>query len=374
MLFFCIPLILGNLFQQLYSTVDSIIVGRVIGERALAAVGACDPVISFVLGICAGVSGGAGVVISQYYGAKDHMALKKAVHTTVAIGAVMGLAVEVVTIILVPFVLRSINTPDDVIDQAVIYLRTYFGGMLFTVLFNMAAGILNAVGNSKRSLLYLSIASVANIILDLLFVVNFEWGIFGAAFATLLSQTLACVYAMVFMFRSREPLYRIEIDYLRPDRVFTEKIFRIGFPSSVQNMVRCFANIVVQASINGFGSMAMAGYAAYIRVDNIIWLPLMSIGMAASTFTGQNIGAGKYDRVKKGVFVSSAMSAAFTVLISIVLVVFREPVIRLFNDNPDVVRFGVITLMVFIPPYFIFAIYNSLAGVITGAGRTVEAM
>ena len=374
MLFFCIPLILGNLFQQLYSTVDSIIVGRVIGESALAAVGACDPVISFVLGICAGVSGGAGVVISQYYGAKDHTALKKAVHTTVAIGAVIGLAVEVVTIILVPLVLRSINTPDDVIDQAVIYLRTYFGGMLFTVLFNMAAGILNAVGNSKRSLLYLSIASVANIILDLLFVVNFEWGIFGAAFATLLSQTLACVYAMVFLFRSREPLYRIEIDYLRPDRVFTEKIFRIGFPSSVQNMVRCFANIVVQASINGFGSMAMAGYAAYIRVDNIIWLPLMSIGMAASTFTGQNIGAGKYDRVKKGVFVSSAMSAAFTVLISIVLVVFREPVIRLFNDNPDVVRFGVITLMVFIPPYFIFAIYNSLAGVITGAGRTVEAM
>ena len=374
MLLFCIPLILGNLFQQLYSTVDSIIVGKVIGETALAAVGACDPVISFVLGICAGVSGGAGVVISQYYGARDHMALKKAVHATVTIGAIMGLVVEVVTIILVPVVLRSINTPDDVMDQAVLYLQTYFAGMLFTLVFNMAAGILNAVGNSKMSLLYLSIASVVNILLDLLFVVNFKWGIFGAAFATLLSQAFTCICAIVFLFRSREPLYRLELKYLRADGVFTAKIFRIGFPSSVQNMVRCFANIVVQASINGFGSMAMAGYAAYIRVDNVIWLPLMSIGIAASTFTGQNIGAGKYDRVKKGVLVSSAVSVIFTVIISILLIIFREPVIRLFNDNSEVVRYGVITLMSYIPLYFVFALYNSLAGTITGAGKTFEAM
>lgn len=374
MLLFCVPLILGNLFQQLYSTVDSIIVGKVIGETALAAVGACEPVVSFVLGICAGASGGAGVVISQYYGAKNNIQLKKAVHTTIAIGAVLGLAVELVTILLAPIVLRTMNTPDDVIDQAILYLQTYFGGMLFTLVFNMASGILNAVGNSKMSLLYLSIASVVNIALDLLFVITFRWGVFGAAFATLLSQAFTCVCALVFLFRCRDPLYRLEFKSVRADGAVAAKIFKIGFPSSVQNMVRCFANIVVQASINGFGSMAIAGYAAYIRVDNVIWLPLMSVGIAASTFTGQNIGAGKFDRVKKGIVVSSAISVLFTVAMSVPLIIFREPVIRLFNDNPEVVRYGVITLMGYIPLYFVFAVYNSLAGTITGAGRTFEAM
>ncbi len=344
MLLFCIPLIFGNIFQYLYSTVDSIIVGRLVGETALAAVGVCDPVISLVIGLCAGASGGAGVVISQYYGAKNETELKKAVHTTIAIGVILGIIIQVTTVLLTPLVLKWINTPEDVVQQATIYLRTYFSGMIFTLVFNMAAGILNAVGNSKMNMLYLSIASVMNIILDLIFVIVFRWGIFGAAFATLLSQAFTCVCAITFLMRCEDPMYRLDLKLLRADKGVSLKIFSLGIPTAMQNMVRCFANIVVQAGINAFGSLAVAGYAAYLRVDNILWLPLMSLGMAASTFTGQNIGAGQFDRAKKGAWVSGGASAVFTIAFSILIIIFRYPLIGIFNDNPEVIHYGVLTL------------------------------
>ncbi len=374
MLLFCIPLILGNLFQQLYSTIDSVIVGKLIGKTALAAVGACEPIISFIIGLCAGASAGAGVVISQLYGAKKEADLKRAVHTAIAIGLILGAALEIITIAITPAVLNWIKTPNDVIDQAVLYLQVYFGGMIFTVVFNMGAGILNAVGNSKRSLLYLSIASAINIALDLVFVVVFNWGIFGAAFATMLSQMFTCICIIAFLRRCKDPLYRLELKSIKVDREHSIKILRIGIPTSIQNMVRCFANILVQAGINSFGSMAMAGYAAYLRVDGILWLPLMSLGMAASTFTGQNIGAGQYERAKKGAIISAGASGVFTAIMSAVLILFRAPIISIFNSDPEVIEYGVITMMGYLPLYWVFAVYNALAGAITGAGKTFEAM
>ena len=374
MLLFCIPLIFGNIFQYLYSTVDSIIVGRLVGETALAAVGVCDPVISLVIGLCAGASGGAGVVISQYYGAKNETELKKAVHTTISIGVILGIIIQVATVLLTPLVLKWINTPEDVVQQATIYLRTYFSGMVFTLVFNMAAGILNAVGNSKMNMIYLSIASVMNIILDLVFVIVFRWGIFGAAFATLISQAFTCACAITFLVRCDDPMYRLDLKLLRADKGVSLKIFSLGIPTAMQNMVRCFANIVVQAGINGFGSLAVAGYAAYLRVDNILWLPLMSLGMAASTFTGQNIGAGQFDRAKKGAWVSGAASAVFTIAFSILIIILRYPLIGIFNDNPEVIHYGVLTLWGYIPLYWVFSVYNTLCGTINGAGKTFVSM
>jgi len=374
MLLFCIPLIFGNIFQYLYSTVDSIIVGRLVGDQALAAIGVGDPIISLVLGLCAGASGGAGVVISQYYGAKNAEVLKKAVHTTITLGLVLGVIVQVVMVIITPSVLSWIDTPADTMESAVIYLRTYFSGMIFTVTFNMAAGILNAVGNSKMSLIYLSIASVMNIILDLIFVILFRWGIFGAAFATLLSQMFTCICALVFLVKYGDPLYRLELRSLGTDKEISLKILRIGVPTTIQNMVRCLANIVVQAEINAFGTVAVAGYAAYLKVDNLLWFPLMSMGIAASTFTGQNIGARKFDRVKKGVYVSVGASALFTIIVSIFIILFREQVIGIFNSNPEVIKYGVYSIWGYIPFYWGFSIYNTLCGALNGAGKTFQTM
>ena len=373
MLIFCIPLILGNLFQQLYSTIDSVIVGKLVGKEALGAIGSCDPIITFTLGLCIGASAGAGVIIAQYYGAKNEKGLKTAVHTTFVIGVVLGLFLQIIGILMVPSIMRWINTPEDVFDTAVLYLQVYFGGLFFTVIFNMASAILNGCGNSQKSVRYLVISSFVNIVLDLLFVIVFKWGVFGAAFATLLSQMVSCILILKFLTGCHE-LYKVDFKSIAADRGTTMDIIKLGLPTAIQNMVRSGANIMVQATVNSFGTLVMAGYAAYIRIDGINWLPLMSLGMAASTFTGQNIGAGKLDRVKKGIGVSVGMSVAYTLLTGVLLIGFREPIIGIFTDDPGVVKYGVITLLGYIPLYWIFAAYTTLTGTLSGAGKTFAVM
>ena len=372
-LYFSIPLILGNLFQQMYNTVDSIIVGNYIGSEALAAVGSSGSIINLLIGFCVGASAGAGVVISQYYGAQNKEGVRKAVHTTIAISIVAGLIMTVAGVLLVPVILRMMGTPAEVFKQAVIYLQVYFGGIFFSVIYNMSAGILNAVGNSRRSLLYLIIAAVSNIFLDLLFVVVLRMGIIGAALATDVSQFISCIFILAFLIRSKE-VYRLKIREIRFYDNLLFRILKIGLPTGLQNIVISISNVIVQSSVNSFGAVAMAGFAAYIKIDGFNILPVLSFSMAATTFTGQNIGAGKYDRVKKGMYVSVAMGIIYTILTGILLLMFAPQVIGVFTTRSEVVEYGVYIMKFFCPFYWMLGFLHVMAGTIRGTGKTMQAM
>lgn len=372
-LFFSIPLILGNLFQQLYNTVDSIIVGNYIGSEALAAVGSSGSLINLLIGFCIGASAGAGVVIAQFYGAQDKEGVRKAVHTTIAIAIAAGAILTIVGIVTTPLLLKAMGTPKEVFDQASIYLKVYFGGILFSVVYNMSAGILNAVGNSKRSLVYLMIAATSNIFLDLLFVVVFKMGIVGAAIATDISQLLSCIFIILFLVRS-EDVYRVKLKDIRCYDNLLGKILKIGLPTGVQNIVISLSNVIVQSSVNSFGAVAMAGFAAYIKVDGFNILPVLSFSMAATTFVGQNVGAGRLDRVKRGMYVSVAMGIIYTVCTGILLLAFAPQVIGVFTQNGKVVEYGVYIMRFFCPFYWMLGILHILAGTIRGTGKTMQAM
>lgn len=372
-LFFSIPLILGNLFQQLYNTVDSIIVGNYIGSEALAAVGSSGSLINLLIGFCIGASAGAGVVIAQFYGAQDKEGVRKAVHTTIAIAIAAGAILTIVGIVTTPLLLKAMGTPKEVFDQASIYLKVYFGGILFSVVYNMSAGILNAVGNSKRSLVYLMIAATSNIFLDLLFVVVFKMGIVGAAIATDISQLLSCIFIILFLVRS-EDVYRVKLKDIRCYDNLLGKILKIGLPTGVQNIVISLSNVIVQSSVNSFGAVAMAGFAAYIKVDGFNILPVLSFSMAATTFVGQNVGAGRLDRVRKGMYVSVAMGIIYTVCTGILLLAFAPQVIGVFTQNGKVVEYGVYIMRFFCPFYWMLGILHILAGTIRGTGKTMQAM
>ena len=372
-LFFSIPLILGNLFQQLYNTVDSIIVGNYIGSEALAAVGSSGSLINLLIGFCIGASAGAGVVIAQFYGAQDREGVRKAVHTTIAIAIAAGAVLTVVGIVATPILLKAMGTPQEVFDQASIYLKVYFGGILFSVVYNMSAGILNAVGNSKRSLVYLMIAATSNIFLDLLFVVVLKMGIVGVAIATDISQLLSCIFIILFLVRS-EDVYRVKLKDIRCYDNLLGKILKIGLPTGVQNIVISLSNVIAQSSVNSFGAVAMAGFAAYIKVDGFNILPVLSFSMAATTFVGQNVGAGRLDRVKKGMYVSVAMGIIYTVCTGILLLTFAPQVIGVFTQNGKVVEYGVYIMKFFCPFYWMLGILHILAGTIRGTGKTMQAM
>lgn len=373
LLMYSIPLILGNLFQQLYNTVDSIIVGNYIGSEALAAVGSSGSIINLLIGFCVGASAGAGVVIAQFFGAQDKEGVRKAVHTTLAIAIAAGVVMTVVGILLVPFLLRAMGTPEEVFGQAVTYLQVYFGGIFFSVIYNMSAGILNAVGNSRRSLIYLMIAAVSNIFLDLLLVVVLKMGIVGAALATDISQLLSCIFILLFLTRSQE-IYRVCLREIRFYERMPSKIIKIGLPTGIQHVVISFSNVLVQSSVNSFGAAAMAGFAAYIKIDGFNILPVMSFSTAATTFTGQNIGAGKYDRVKRGMYVSLTMGIIYTIATGILLLIFAPQVIGVFTDNQEVVTYGVYIMKFFCPFYWSLAILHVLSGTIRGTGHTLEPM
>ena len=372
-LFFSIPLILGNLFQQLYNTVDSVIVGNFIGSNALAAVSCGGSVINLLIGFCVGASAGAGVVIAQFYGAQKEEEVSKAVHTTLAIAIVAGIIVTVAGILLIPTMLRVMGTPAEVYEDAVIYLQVYFGGMLFSVIYNMAAGILNAVGNSRRSLISLMIAAGTNIVLDLVFVVVLKMGVVGVALATDISQLVSCIFIIGFLMKSSD-IYKVSLRKIRFYKGLPGKIIKIGLPTGIQNIVIAFSNVIIQSSINSFGTIVMAGFASYVKIDGFNFLPVMSFSMAATTFTGQNIGAGRYDRVKKGMKVSLAMGIAYTIMTGVLLLTFAPHVMGIFTSSQEVIDCGVYMMRFFCPFYSILAYIHIMAGTIRGTGNTLQPM
>ena len=311
---FSVPLILGNLLQQMYSTVDSIIVGNYVGSNALAAVGSSTALINLLIAFSQGASVGAGVVVSQYIGAKDKRGLRAAVHTALTIAGILGLVLTVAGIFLSRQLLIWMQTPADVLEDSVRYLQVYSGGLICSVVYNMATGILNAAGNSRRPLLYLGVASVVNIALDILLIEGFHMGVEGAAIATDASQLVSCVLAMAFLMRTKAD-YRVSLRRLRIQKNVAIRILKVGLPAGIQSMVISLSNVLVQSSVNSFGATEMAGFGAYLKIDGFNILPVLSISMASTTFVGQNYGAGKIDRVKKGMWVTLLIGLVYTCLL-----------------------------------------------------------
>ena len=373
LLLFAVPLILGNLLQQLYNTADSIIVGNFLGSNALAAVGSSGSPIFLLIGFSQGVAVGAGVVVAQYLGAKDREDAQIAVHTSLAIAAILGVVLTVGGILVCRSLLVWMNTPAEVLEDAVTYMRIYFGGVLFSVIYNMAAGILNAAGNSRRSVLYLACASITNIILDLVFIAGLKMGVAGAAIATDISQLVSCVLSLRFLMKV-DADYKVELSSVRPDKRMTSRIIRIGLPTGIQNMVISFSNVLVQSSVNSYGAAAMAGFAAYMKIDGFNILPVTSFSMAATTFVGQNYGAGNLKRVKKGTWVTLAMGVLYTLCTGALLLVFQNPIMHLFTSDETVVSFGCIAMHYFCPFYFLLSILHGMAGAVRGTGKSVPPM
>ena len=373
LLFFATPLILGNLLQQMYNAVDSIIVGNYVGSNALAAVGAGASLIYLLIAFSLGASVGAGVIVSQYLGAKDKEGVHKAVHTALAISIILGLILTAGGILFSRKLLVMMNTPAEILDDAACYLRIYSCGLIFNVVYNMAAGILNAAGNSRRSLMYLAAAAVVNIFMDLLLIAGLKIGVAGAAIATNFSQAISCILALWFLFRVPAD-YRISLKSLRIHKAMALRIIQIGLPTGIQNMVISFSNILIQTSINQYGATAVAGFSAYLKIDGFNILPVLSFSMAITTFIGQNYGAGKYDRMKKGMWVTLLMGIVYTVLTGILLLTFSGQIMRLFSEDVGVIAYGQTAMRYFCPFYWILAILHSLAGTVRGTGKSIPPM
>lgn len=372
-LFFSVPLILGNLLQQLYNTVDSIIVGNYVVSNALAAIGSSTSLVYLLIAFSHGVSVGAGVVISQRLGQKNKEGVQISVHTALALAGILGIILTVGGILFSKVILLWMNTPEEVLMDAVTYLRLYSAGMVFNVIYNMAAGILNAAGNSRRSLGYLAIASVTNLILDLVFIVGMKMGIAGAAIATNIGQMISCVLAIWFLVRAQTD-YKVYLNKIKIHKSTAGLIIKIGLPTGFQNMVISLSNILVQSSVNSFGANAMAGFGAYMKVDGFNVLPVTSFGMAATTFVGQNFGAGKTERVKKGMWMTLGIGILYTITTGVLLLTFSETIMHLFSNDPAVIAYGRQAMRFFCPFYWVLSILHALSGTVRGTGKSMPPM
>lgn len=372
-LIFSIPLLIGNLFQQLYNTVDSYVVGNYVGKAALAAVGASSPIINMLVGFFMGMATGAGVVISQYFGASDKVRLQKSVHTSIALTIVLSIVLTTLGVTLTDPLLHWIGVPDDIFAQASIYLKIYFAGITFILFYNMGAGILRAIGDSTRPLIFLAITSVVNVILDLIFVRIFHMGVAGVGYATLLSQAISAILVLGCLIFTKGD-YRLNVKYIRFDKDILRRIVLIGFPSGFQQSIVSLSNVVVQYYINAFGSSVVAGFTVVIRIDGFINLPLQSFSMAITTFVGQNIGAGKYDRVKKGIKDTLIMSTIIIGCMVLLSFLFGKDMIAFFNRDIEVIEAGRTMQLAFLPFYLVLPISQVIAGALRGVGKSAVPM
>ncbi len=366
---FAIPLFLGNLFQQLYNTCDTLIVGNFIGSEALAAVSSSGSLIFLLVGLFNGVAMGAGVVIARYFGARDPENLRRAVHATVFFGLVAGLALTGVGIALTPLLLRWMGTPEEVLPSSILYFRVYFSGILAVILYNIAVGILQAVGDSRHPLYYLILSSCVNVVLDLLFVAVLGLGVGSAALATALAQCLSALLAFRRLCRGRTE-YQVIWRQVRFDGPMLRQILRIGLPSGLQNSIISFANVVVQSSINRFGPAAMAGCGVYFKIEGFGFLPVTCFAMALATFVSQNLGAERYDRVKKGARFGILCSMTVAELMGIAVRVLSPWLMAAFNREPEIIAFGVSQARIETLFWFLLALSHCMAGVLRGAGRS----
>lgn len=368
MVSFAVPVFLGNLCQQLYNTVDSVIVGKYVGKQALAAVASSGNLIFMMTGFFMGLFIGAGIVIAQYFGARNYEKVRSAVHTDIAFALCCGVLLTLLGVFFTPTILTWMRTPADVLPTSILYFRLYFLGSLFSILYNAGMGILQAVGDSRSPLHYLIISSITNVVLDLLFVGGMNMGVAGAAVATVISQIVSAVLCIRKLIRSDGP-YRLEVRAIRFDLPLLKKITGQGIPSGVQNSIIAIANVVVQSNINTFGSDAMAGCGSYSKVEGFVFLPITAFAMALTTFIGQNLGAGQHDRAKQGARIGILCSMAMAELIGVALFFLAPYAMRLFNDDPAVVAVGVRQSHIEALFFCFLAFAHGVSAVLRGAGR-----
>lgn len=373
LLVFFFPILIGSFFQQLYNTVDTVIVGQYVGKQALAGVGSTGQVINLWVGFFTGLAGGASVIISQYYGGRNSQALSKAVHTAVALSLAGGAALTAVGLLTARVSLRILGVPEDVTDEALTYITVFYCGLIPCLVYNVGTGILRAIGDSKMPLYVLIVCCVVNIVLDLLFVVALHWDVFGVALATVIAQTVSAVLIMLRLTRTRDA-YRVTLRQVRFHGPALRRIIQLGLPTGFQSVLYSVSNLVIQAAVNSFGTDAVAGWAAVSRIDGFVWMVMEAFGISVTTFVGQNFGAGKYDRVLRGTRVCLGMTAGAILVLTFLELTFAGPILRVFTDDDAVVEQGVAFVRVWAPAYIAYVFIEIFSGTVRGVGEALQPM
>lgn len=373
LLLFFFPILIGTFFQQLYNTVDTIIVGQYVGKEALAAVGTTGTLINLLVGFFVGLASGATVIISQFFGGGDRENVSKAVHTSMALALCGGVVLMVVGLLTARPSLQLLGVPEEVMDGALTYINVYYAGMIACMVYNVGTGILRAIGDSRMPLYVLIVCCLVNIVLDLLFVVAFHWEVFGVALATVLSQVVSAVLILLRLMLTHDS-YRVELRKIRFHMELLKNVIRIGLPSGLQSVLYSVSNLLIQASINSFGTDAIASWAAIGKIDGFIWMVMNAFGISITTFVGQNFGARRYDRVKRCTRVGLLMALGTTIALSALLYIFREPLLSFFTGDDEVVRIGANFFTILAPSYFTFVFIEIFSGAIRGAGEALQPM
>ena len=374
LLIFFFPIMLGSFFQQLYNTVDTVVVGQFVGKEALAAVGGSSAQIaSLVVGFFTGLSSGASVIIAHFFGARDRRSVSRAVHNAYVLAVAGGIVLTAAGIFLTPSMLEWMNTPGEIMGDAVLYLRIYFGALTFTFIYNMGSSILRAAGNSRTPLYYLIICCFTNIVLDIVFVAGLEMGVAGAAAATFLSQALSAVLITIRLARDRGVL-RITLKRMRFTWSILFSQLQLGIPTAVESILFAITNIAIQAALNTFGTDTAAAWSAFGKMDAVFWMVSTSFGIAITSFVGQNHGAGKKDRVKKSTKICLLMDFAVSTVIVILLVAMRTPLFRMFTSDQNVIEIGSRMVLLITPWYVVYVFIEVLAGAMRGVGDVLVPM
>ncbi|HNZ26908.1 MAG TPA: MATE family efflux transporter [Spirochaetota bacterium] len=373
-LIFSLPMLIGNVFQQMYNMTDSIIVGRFVGKEALASVGACFPVIFFMIAIIMGLSMGFTVVIGNFFGAKKIEEVKTTIDTTLISLFVISIPVTILGLIFSKNILLLLKTPDEIIVEAKKYIDVIFYGTVFSVGYNTIGAILRGLGDSLTPLFFLIFSSILNVVLDILFVTYFKMGVSGVAWATIISQGVSFILGLIYMELSNHEVLRLRFVKMKFDFAIFLKSIRIGFPTAVQQILVSLGMIALSRIVNSFGTTTIAAYTAAGRLDSFALMPAMNFSMAISTFVAQNLGANKLDRVKRGVKSTIAFSSAIAITISIAFVVFSKELITVFNKDSEVVSVGMQYLHIVSPFYLVFSLMFVFNGILRGAGDTLIPM
>lgn len=374
LLLFFFPIVLGTFFQQFYNTIDTVIVGRFVGKAALASVGgSASQIINLVVGFFTGLASGASVIISQFYGAEDKKSLQESLHTAYAFSLIGSVIITAAGMLLAPAMLRWMHTPKELIPQSTLYLRIYFGGILFVFIYNVGSSILRAIGDSKRPLYYLIICSVINIVLDIVMVLVFHLGIAGVAIATLIAQAVSAILVTYTLMASND-LIQLHLKRIRLHGSVLKSQLRIGLPGGFQTIMYSISNIVIQAALNDYGTDTTAAWAAYGKLDAIFWMISGAFGIAITTFVGQNYGAGKYSRVKKSVRVCMGIDFIASLILVVFLMVARVPLFHIFTTDARVVEIGSDMLAMITPCYIFFVFIEVLSGALRGIGDVIIPM
>ena len=374
LLLYFFPIWFGSIFQQLYTTIDAVIVGRYVGTEALAALGGTSSLlVDLLVGFFIGASAGAGVVISHLFGAKDDKRLKYAVRTSMKLAVAAGFFLMIVGFFMAPVAMEWMNTPADVLPGATLYLRVYFMGVIPSLIYNMGSGILRAVGDAKRPLYYLVFTTIVNIILDLLFVAYLDMGIFGAALATILSQFVSAALVLKTLLRTNES-YRLELRKCEKYREILIQILKIGLPAGCQYTMYTVSNIIIQTQINALGTSVVAAWTAINKLEGMFWLTMGAFGTTIMTFTGQNYGAGKMDRVRKGFYVGLVLSIGLTIGICAPILIYAWDLVHIFSKDPEVIQLGVDFIYFLIPTYCTYTGTELFGGIIKGKGNSFAPM